>query len=88
LGSRTQRDKALTAFVSSSHAQTTITLGETRTLGYSDNGNGNLLLADGPYYLSQTAVLNSLHFWVDNAAGQLKLGIFDSGSNKNCKGGN
>src|SRR5215472_8834080 len=73
--------------VGSSHAQTTITLGETRTLSYSDNGNANLLLADGPYNLYQTAVVNSLSFWVDNAAGQLELGIFDSGPNNDCKGG-
>jgi hypothetical protein len=65
----------------------TITLGEPRTLGYSDNGNANFLLANGPYYLSQPAVVNSLSFWVDNAAGQLELGIFDSGPHNDCKGG-
>lgn len=78
---------ATAAFVGSSNAQTTITLGETRKLGYSDSGNGNLLLADGPYNLSQTAVVNTLYFWVDNAAGRLELGIFDSGPNNNCKDG-
>src|SRR5271155_1000617 len=78
---------ATAAFVGSSHAQTTITLGETRTLGYSDDGNANLLLADGPYHLPLTAVLNTLHFWVTNAAGELELGIFDSGPNNDCKGG-
>jgi hypothetical protein len=78
---------ATAVFVGSSNAQTTITLGETRKLGYSDSGNGNLLLADGPYHLSQTAVLNRLSFWVDNASGQLELAIFDSGPNNNCKSG-
>jgi hypothetical protein len=78
---------ATAAFIGSSHAQTSITLGETRTLGYSDNGNANLLLADGPYRLSQTAVLNSIRFWVDNAAGNLELAMFDSGPNNDCKGG-
>ena len=74
--------------VDSSHAQTTITLGETGQLSSADNGNANYLLADGPYHLSQPAVVNSLSFWVDNAAGQLELGIFDSGPNNDCKGGN
>ena len=78
---------ATAAFVGSSHAQTTITLGETRTLGYSEDGNANLLLADGPYHLPHTAVLNALHFWVKNAAGKLELGIYDSGPNNDCKGG-
>jgi hypothetical protein len=76
------------ALVGSSYAQTTITLGETHQLSYADGGNANLLLADGPYYLAQPAVVNSLNFWVDNAAGQLELGIFDSGANNDCKGGN
>src|SRR5271169_1159709 len=78
---------ATAAFVGSSHVQTTITRGETRTHGYSDDGNANLLLADGPYNLPLTAVLNTLHFWVMNAAGELELGIFDSGPNNDCKGG-
>jgi hypothetical protein len=78
---------ATVAFFESSHAQTTIALGETGVLGYSDSGNGDLLLADGPYHLSQTAVLNSLSFWVDNASGQLKLGIYDSGPNNDCRSG-
>jgi hypothetical protein len=78
---------ASAALVGSSQAQTTLTLGETNLLGYADSGNANLLLADGPYYLAQPAVVNSLAFWVDNAAGQLELGIFDAGPKKNCKGG-
>ena len=74
--------------VDSSHAQTTITIGETHQLSYADNGNANFLLADGPYHLYQPAVVNSLSLWVDNAAGQLELGIFDSGPNNDCKSGN
>ena len=60
-----------------SSAQTTITIGETATLGYADNGNGNLLCAQNAY-LSQTATVQSLSFYVVSASKQLRLGIFDA----------
>ena len=31
------------------------TIGETNKLGYSDSGNSNLLLAEGPYVLTKVA---------------------------------
>jgi hypothetical protein len=58
-------------------AQTTITIGETATLGYADNDNGNLLLAQNAY-LAQTATVQSLSFYVVSASGQLRFGIFDA----------
>lgn len=69
-------------------AQTPITLGETRKLGYSDNGNADLLLADGPYSLTQQATLDTLSFWVTHASGQLILGVYDAGPLRDCVGGN
>jgi hypothetical protein len=60
-----------------SSAQTTITIGETATLGYADNGNGNLLCAQNAY-LAQTATIRSLSFYVVSASMQLRLGIFDA----------
>jgi hypothetical protein len=58
-------------------AQTTITIGETATLGYADNGNGNLLSAQNAY-LAQTATVRSLSFYVVSASKKLRLGIFDA----------
>jgi hypothetical protein len=58
-------------------AQTTITIGETATLGYADNGNGNLLCAQNAY-LAQNATVQSLSFYVVSASNQLRLGIFDA----------
>ena len=68
-------------------AQTPIQLGETNPLGYLDNGNANLLLAQGPYGLLETAVLQSLSFYVVKPAGTLYLGIYTSGPKNNCTGG-
>jgi hypothetical protein len=69
------------------NAQNTITLGETARLGYLDNGNANLLLAQGPYGLTQAATIQSLSFYVVTAAGQIRLGVYDAGPNRDCKGG-
>jgi hypothetical protein len=69
------------------NAQSTITLGETAALGYLDNGNANLLLAQGPYGLTQAATIQSLSFYVVTTAGQIRLGIYDAGPNRNCTGG-
>jgi hypothetical protein len=73
-------------FAANANAQT-IKLGETSVLGGADDGNAGLLLAQGPYALSQAATIQSLSFYVTTAAGQLRLGIYDSGPNYNCKGG-
>ena len=42
-----------------------------------DNGNGNLLIAQLTS-LPQTATLQSLSFYVDSPAGQLRLGVYDA----------
>jgi hypothetical protein len=73
-------------FGPAAYAQT-FTLGETTLLGYSDNGNANLLLAQGPYHLNQPATVQSLSFYVTTAAGQLRLGMYTAGPNNDCKGG-
>ena len=65
----------------------TILLGETNLLGIADNGNSGLLLAQGPYTLSQAATINTLSFYTTTVSGQLRLGIYDAGTNHNCKGG-
>jgi hypothetical protein len=56
---------------------TTFTIGETNVLPTPDDGNGNLLVAQSAT-LPQTATLTSLSFDVTNAAGKLRLGIYDS----------
>ena len=58
------------------HAQD-ITIGETAILTNPDNGNGNLLVSQSTT-LSQTATIQSLSFYVTTAAGNLRLGIYDS----------
>lgn len=55
----------------------TVTLGETTVLSAPDNGNGNLLLAQSAI-LSESAQLQSLSFYVTKAAGDLRLGVYDS----------
>jgi hypothetical protein len=66
----------------------TIVLGEQSPLGYLDSGNANLLPAQGPYMLAQAGIIQSLSFWVVTPAGQLLLGLYDAGPNKDCRGGN
>src|SRR5215467_795863 len=65
----------------------TIVLGEPNRLGAFDKGNANLLASQGPYALAQPAFVQSLSFWVDNAAGKLLLGLYDAGPNHDCRGG-
>jgi hypothetical protein len=65
----------------------TIQLGETTILTGADGSNAGLLLGQGPYHLSQAATVNKLSFYVATASGQLRLGIYTSGTNNNCKGG-
>jgi hypothetical protein len=55
-----------------------ITIGETNALSISDNGNANLLVAQSAT-LPVTATIKSLSFYVINAAGKLRLGIYDAG---------
>ncbi len=78
---------SVASWVSDARSQATITLGETNLLGALDSGNAGLLLAQGPYQLSQAATINSLSFYVLTASHQLRLGIYDSGPNHDCKGG-
>ena len=54
-----------------------INIGETTVLSTADNGNGNLLVAQQAT-LSVTSVLQSMSFYVTNAAGKLRLGLYDS----------
>src|SRR5580704_3027092 len=56
---------------------TTITIGETTVLPTTDGGNANLLIAQ-PATLSTAATIQSLSFYVLTAAGNLRLGIYDS----------
>ena len=55
----------------------TIRIGETAVLGGNDNGNGNLLVVQDAT-LSQGATIQSLSFYVNAAAGSLRLGIYDA----------
>lgn len=61
----------------SAQAQSTITIGETSVLSAGDNGNGDLLVAQRAT-LSQSATIESLSFYVTQAAGKLRMGIYDA----------
>ena len=52
-------------------------IGETTVLSTADNGNGNLLVAQQAT-LPVTSVLQSMSFYVTNAAGKLRLGVYDA----------
>jgi chitodextrinase len=54
-----------------------ITMGETNVLSIGDSGNAGVLLAQRAT-LSQTATIQSLSFYVSNAAGKLRLGVYDA----------
>lgn len=58
-------------------AQTTITVGETNVLTGNSSGNGNVLTAQRET-LPQTATIQSLSFYVLQASGNLRLGIYDA----------
>jgi hypothetical protein len=64
------------AVVGNASAQT-VTMGETAILSSADNGNGNLLLAQEAT-LSTSATLQSMAFYVTQAAGNLVLGVYDA----------
>ena len=55
----------------------TITIGETTAFSEDDGGNGNMLLVQDAT-LTQTATIQSISFYVTNAAGNLRLGIYDA----------
>jgi hypothetical protein len=55
----------------------TIQIGETTILAATDSGNANQILATQTT-LSTTATLQSMSFYVDTAAGQLRLGVYDA----------
>ena len=55
-----------------------INIGETTVLSTADNGNGNLLVAQQAT-LPVTSVLQSMSFYVTNATGKLRLGVYDAG---------
>ena len=52
-------------------------IGESKVLTAPDSGNGNLLVAQQAS-LTRTATIRSLSFYVTNARGKLRLGIFDA----------
>src|SRR5262245_54240801 len=54
-----------------------VTIGETNILPDYDDGNANLLVAQQAS-LGQAATLQSLSFYVTNAAGSLRLGVYDA----------
>ena len=53
------------------------TIGETSILSTSDNGNGNMLIAQ-QVSLGQTATMVSMSFYVTTASGNLELGVYDA----------
>jgi hypothetical protein len=65
------------ACVAFAHAQSTITIGDTKIESAVDNGNGNTLLAQHATLL-QGATINSLSFYVRTARGNLILGVYDA----------
>jgi hypothetical protein len=60
-----------------SEGGTLLLVGETAVLPIDDNSNANLLLAQ-PISLTQGATLESLSFYVTQAAGKLRLGLYDA----------
>jgi chitodextrinase len=53
----------------------TITMGESSIMGVNDSGNGNLLVSQKAT-LAHTGILRRLSFYVTNAAGNLRLGVY------------
>jgi hypothetical protein len=62
---------------------TSINVGETTVLSETDNGNGNLLVAQ-PITLTQQGTLQSLSFYVATVGGQLRLGLYSGASTPNA----
>ena len=57
----------------------TLNIGEQNILAADDNENGNLLVAQSAV-LDQSATIQSLSFYVTNAAGKLRLGVYSDAS--------
>ena len=55
----------------------TVTMGETKVLSIGDSSNAGLLLAQQAT-LSQAATIESLSFYVSQASGRLRLGVYDA----------
>lgn len=62
-----------------------VKIGETNILNTDDSGNANMLLAQSAP-LAATAKIQSLSFYVSQAAGNLRLGIYDSTGPNNGPG--
>ncbi len=73
----TTTSSPVTVTVSNQSSSNSLIIGEQNVLTSADNGNGNLLVAQSAT-LPQTAMINSLSFYVTNAAGKLRLGIYDA----------
>ncbi len=56
---------------------TPVTIGETAIFNEDDSGNGGLLLIQDAT-LAQTAVIQSLSFYVNTMGGDLRLGVYDT----------
>src|SRR5262245_57634041 len=67
--------------VASQSTPTVITIGQTGVMASDDSGNGNLLVAQ-QVTLAQDATIQSLSFYVTQASGQLRLGIYDNAGGK------
>lgn len=55
----------------------TVTMGETGVLPGTDTGNGNYLLSQSAT-LAQPGTLRTMSFYVQNPAGELRLGVYDA----------
>ena len=69
-------DTILVEVISSGTGTTEIKIGETFIMYYDDSGNGEVLIAQHTT-LSQEATLQSLSFYVTQAAGNLRLGFYN-----------
>ena len=67
----------LVSFALPARGQATINIGDTNLESDADSGNGNLVLAQEAA-LSGSATIDSLSFYVTQAAGNLILGIYDA----------
>jgi len=76
-GNKSAASNNLSVTTSACATGQTVNMGELNVLSGFDSGNANLLLAQQAT-LSQTATLQSLSFYVTTAAGNLRLGIYDS----------
>jgi hypothetical protein len=68
---------ALNATASISVTVSILRIGETNVLTVDDTGNGGLLLAQRAT-LAKPAVIRSLHFYVSQAVGNVRLGLYDA----------